>query len=166
MRREEVRVTRSEAEKLIEKLASAVVKQDFGKAITMPESRLEPYKANQAWPGRAYNLIGNSYNLESKILETTSDTKRTACIAVVLERGRSNRKCVSIEDAFAFPGFEECLSRFEKDWLFKQPPSTLIGPAYDQYGRQLPESFAVWKREASPKKLHSEIEPRLTLVYK
>ncbi len=110
------------------------------------ESKLSPYKANQAWPGRKYELIGNSFNLDSRIIDTISDTRRSACIAVVLTRGEGNRKCLSVEDAFTYKGFLECLSRFEYDWLSKQPPSTLIGPAYDSYGELLPESFAVWRR--------------------
>ena len=111
------------------------------------EINLKPYKNHQAWPGRRYNLVGNSFNLENRIVDTKSDTKRTACISVVLEKGRNNCKCISIEDAFEYKGFVECLSRFEYDWLSKQPPSTLIGPAYDTKGELLPESFAVWKRE-------------------
>lgn len=111
------------------------------------EINLKPYKNHQAWPGRRYKLIGNSFNLESTIVDTTSDTRRTACISVVLEKGKDNCKCTSIEDAFKYQGFVECLSRFEFDWLSKQPPSTLIGPAYDASGELLPESFAVWKRQ-------------------
>lgn len=110
---------------------------------------LSPYKNNQAWPGRTYILVGNSFNLDKNVVATTSDTKRSATIAMVLEKGRNNRKCVSIEDAFAVEGFSECLSRFEFDWLKKQPPSTLIGPAFDQNGKHIPLSFAVWRREAS-----------------
>lgn len=107
---------------------------------------LNPYKNNQAWPGRNYILVGNSFNLDRNFVATTSDTKRSATIAMVLVKGSSNRKCVSIEDAFNVPGFTECLSRFEFDWLKKQPPSTLIGPAYNELGALVPLSFAVWRR--------------------
>lgn len=108
---------------------------------------VEPYKNNQSWPGRKYSLVGNSFNLESRILDINSDTKRTACIAVVIEKGKNNCNCVSIEDALAYEGFYEILSRFEYDWLSKQPPSTLIGPAYDEKGVLIPNSFSVWRRE-------------------
>jgi|AGTN01.1.fsa_nt_gi hypothetical protein len=108
---------------------------------------LDPYKRNQAWPGRKYLLIGNSFRVDNKIIATTDATKRTACIAVVLERGRNNRRCVSVEDAFANPGFVEALSRFEFDWLRRQPPSTLIGPAFDEDGNLIPEAFSVWQRQ-------------------
>ena len=107
-----------------------------------------PYKANQAWPGRKYLLIGNSFRVDNKIVATTDATKRTACIAVVLEKGRNNRRCVSVEDAFSSRGFVECLSRFEFDWLRRQPPSTLIGPAFNEDGDLIPEAFSVWQRQA------------------
>ncbi len=116
---------------------------------------LNPYKKNQAWPGRNYVLIGNSFNVEKNFVATTNDTKRSATIAMVLEKGRNNRKCVSIEDAFKVEGFSECLSRFEFDWLKKQPPSTLIGPAFNDRGILIPLSFAVWRRtEILAKSLH------------
>ncbi len=107
---------------------------------------LNQYKMNQAWPGRRYTLIGNSYAVEQKIIDSGYGTRRTGCIAMALEKGRANRHCVSIEDALALPGFAECLSRFEYDWLTRQPSSTLIGPAYDDNGRLIPQSFAVWRR--------------------
>lgn len=107
---------------------------------------LEPYKSNQAWPGRRYSLVGNSYCVETRLIHGNQELKRTACIAVVLERGRQNRKCVSVEDALDYPGFRECLSRFELDWLGRQPASTLIGPAYDPAGHLVPHAFAVWRR--------------------
>lgn len=119
--------------------------------VLYTRDNLSPFKSNQAWPGRDYILVGNSYNVERRIIDTTCATRRIACIAVVLERGRTNRKCVSIEDAFTVPGFVECLSRFEYEWLKKQPPSTLIGPAYDQDGNFVKESFAVWRRESAYK---------------
>lgn len=128
---------------------------NHSQALRLPQEllregmNLHPYKNNQAWPGRTYILVGNSFNLDKNVVATTSDTKRSATIAMVLEKGRNNRKCVSIEDAFGVEGFAECLSRFEFDWLKKQPPSTLIGPAYDQNGKLIPLSFAVWRREAS-----------------
>jgi len=112
---------------------------------------LKPFKNNQAWPGRNYILVGNSYNVEKRIIDTNGATRRTACIAVVLERGRANRKCVSIEEALKVPGFVECLSRFEYEWLKKQPPSTLLGPAFNDAGELVKESFAVWRREESYK---------------
>ncbi|MBZ0185879.1 MAG: hypothetical protein K8F91_06455 [Candidatus Obscuribacterales bacterium] len=119
---------------------------------------LQPYKQNQSWPGRAYVLVGNSYNVEQKVVVGNHAVKRTACISVVLERGRNNRNCTSIEDAFTYGGFVECLSRFEHDWLKRQPPSTLVGPAYDHEGRLVPHAFAVWRRLEAPVEKTEKVE--------
>lgn len=108
---------------------------------------LDHYKTNHAWPGRKYVLVGNSYAVDRKIRDTKYETRRTACIAMIIERGKGNRHCLSVEDALGYPGFVESLSRFEFDWLRRQPPSTLIGPAYSSNGDLIPNSFAVWKRE-------------------
>lgn len=121
---------------------------------------LEPYKSNQAWPGRRYALVGNSYCVETRLIQGNQELKRTACIAVVLERGRQNRKCVSVEDALEYPGFRECLSRFELDWLGRQPASTLIGPAYDPAGHLVPHAFAVWRRHRDDQAVTRERDHR------
>lgn len=110
---------------------------------------LKFFKNNQAWPGRDYTLVGCSYNVEKRVIDTSCATRRAACIASVVQLGRYNRKCVSIEEALKVPGFVECLSRFEYEWLKKQPPSTLIGPAFDNDGNVVQQSFAVWRREES-----------------
>lgn len=124
----------------------------------------KPYKKNQAWPGRKYQLIGNSFRVDNKIVATTDATKRTACIAVVLEKGRNNRRCVSVEDAFSYPGFVECLSRFEFDWLRRQPPSTLIGPAFDEKGELIPEAFSVWHRHSDDSDARRQKERKVLLA--
>ena len=131
---------------------------------TFDQPGVEQYKSNQSWPGRKYSLIGNSFNLESKLLDTKSDTKRSACIAVVVEKGKDNCNCLSIEDALKFEGFAECLSRFEYDWLSKQPPSTLIGPAYDSNGELIANSFSVWRREPAKRKYKVKAEKTYLLL--
>ncbi|MBX3076253.1 hypothetical protein KF707_02270 [Candidatus Obscuribacterales bacterium] len=142
-----------EIEKLIENMKDALSSNEEVSNRKSPEEllytrdSLKSFKTNQAWPGRNYILVGNSYNVEKRVIDTSGATRRTACIAVVLERGRSNRRCVSIEEALKVPGFVECLSRFEYEWLKKQPPSTLLGPAFDNDGNLVQESFAVWRRE-------------------
>jgi hypothetical protein len=106
---------------------------------------LTPYKEHQGWPGRGYLLVGNSYNMERKINEKNKKTKRNANIALLLEQGKNNRHCVTVEDALCHAGFVEALSRFEFDWLRREPPSSLVGPAYDEQGKLLSSSFAVWR---------------------
>jgi hypothetical protein len=142
-----------EIEKLLSNMKETVSTKEVVSTRKSPEEllytrdSLRSFKTNQAWPGRDYILVGNSFNVERRIIDTNCATRRTACIAVVLERGRNNRKCVSIEEAMKVPGFVECLSRFEYEWLKKQPPSTLLGPAFDADGNLVRESFAVWRRE-------------------
>jgi hypothetical protein len=107
---------------------------------------LAPYKEHQGWPGRGYLLVGNSFNMERKVGQNHGNsTKRTGSIALLLEQGKGNRHCVSVEDALCHAGFVESLSRFEFDWLRREPPSSLIGPAYDEQGKFVPNSFAVWR---------------------
>ena len=84
------------------KMAQAAADKDSmtsAQEVEIFSEQLRPYKQNHAWPGRTYRLVGNSYNVEVKIVDTASDTKRSACIAMVLEKGRNNRNCVSVADA-------------------------------------------------------------------
>jgi hypothetical protein len=106
---------------------------------------LSPYKEHQGWPGRGYLLVGNSYNMERKVGDKNNKTKRNGSIALLLEQGKGNRHCVRVEEALYHAGFVESLSRFEFDWLRREPPSSFIGPAYDERGKLLPNSFAVWR---------------------
>lgn len=105
------------------------------------------FKANQAWPGQNYFLLGESHTIERRSIDTISATRRAACINHLLLRGRNNLRCVSIEEALTVPGFVSCLSRVEYEWLKKQPTFALIGPSYQQDGTLIAESFAVWRRE-------------------
>ena len=112
---------------------------------------LSHYKENHAWPGRAYLLVGNSYYLENGLHNSKNARRRKACIAMRLEHGRKNRSCLSVAEALLMDGFRECLSRFEYDWLRREDESTLLGPAYDEKGKLLPGSFAVWRRDPAYK---------------
>ncbi len=111
------------------------------------KDNLGAFKANQAWPGSNYFLLGESHTIERRTIDTISATRRSACINHLLLRGRNNQRCVSIADALAVPGFVSCLSRVEYEWLKKQPSSALIGPSFNQDGTLIAESFAVWRRE-------------------
>jgi hypothetical protein len=105
------------------------------------------FKTNQAWPGRNYSLIGEAHNIERRTLDTISATRRAACINHLLQRGRNNQQCVTIEEALTIPGFVSCLSRTEYAWLKKQPTGTLVGPSFLKDGTIHAESFAVWTRD-------------------
>lgn len=113
---------------------------------------LTNYKDNQAWPGRKYMLVGNSYYVQEGAPSGNSKEarRRKTAIAAVLEGGhygKENLPLVSVEEAMRNEDYRASLSRFEYDWLRRQPPSTMIGPAYDEKGKLLPSSFAVWRLE-------------------
>ena len=113
---------------------------------------LTPYKEHQGWPGRGYLLVGNSYRVEGRVSENSKSSKRAGYIAVMLEQGKGNRHYVSVEDALCHAGFVESLSRFEFDWLRREAPNSLIGPAYSEDGKLVPNSFAVWRAEVTQTK--------------
>ncbi len=110
-------------------------------------TRLEvgPYKRGNAWPGRNYMLVGNSFNVEQKIMSTAQPVKRSACIAMMLEQGGA-RRCVFVHEALQNEGFLEVLSKFERSWMVKLPEDTVIGPAYAPTGELIGQSFAVWRK--------------------
>jgi hypothetical protein len=110
-----------------------------------PETELQPYVCHGAVPGENYYLVGSSYNLESPIVNPDLEAKRAGCISMMLETRGQKAHCVPIAEAFDYPGFPEVLSRFERDWLGRVPPNTMIGPAYDPEGQRIPTAFAVWK---------------------
>lgn len=115
--------------------------------VLYSKDSLSAFKANQAWPGQNYFLLGESHTIEKRTIDTMSATRRAACINHLLLRGRNNQHCVSVGEALTVSGFVSCLSRVEYEWLKKQPSSALIGPSYNQDGKLVAESFAVWRRE-------------------
>lgn len=68
---------------------------------------------------------------------------------MMLEKGKGNRRCLSVGEALQHEGFKECLSRFEYDWLVRESQETLLGPAYNDKGELLPLSFTVWRKMPS-----------------
>ena len=127
-------------------------------AIYTREVNLSYYKENHAWPGRNYIYIGNSFNIKKKIQSPNSreSRKRAACIAMMLEKGKGNRNCLSIGEALQHEGFKECLSRFEYDWLVREAHETLLGPAYNDKGELLPLAFTVWRKMPTPVQQNSK----------
>ncbi|MBU6451470.1 MAG: hypothetical protein KGS72_06815 [Cyanobacteria bacterium REEB67] len=111
------------------------------------ELDLRAYKEHQAWPGRTYLLVGNSFNAGRKKNDGAYNKRRAAAINKVLEAGKhpARHQCVSAQEALKQQAFVKVLSRFEYDWLRRQAPGALLGPAYDQAGKRLNSSFAVWR---------------------
>jgi len=116
-----------------------------------------PHKIRGSWPGEHYVLVGNSYNAEYRIVGTELEARRAGSIALMLEQRGGRCRCVALREALAFAGFYEVLSRFERDWLERISPDTLIGPAYDRYGTPVRIAFAVWR----PVSQRVESEPHL-----
>lgn len=108
---------------------------------------ITPYKKTAAWPGKSFLLVGNSFNTDPNSQTQKQRRRRSGCIAVLVSRGTGNRNCVSLADALRDEEFMSVLSRFERQWLAKLPDTTLIGPAYDDKGKLIPQAFAVWRKE-------------------
>ena len=108
---------------------------------------ITPYKKTAAWPGKSYLLVGNSFNMDISIQAPVEETRRAACIALLVSRNSENRNCASLGEALCDEGFASILSRFEKQWLAKMPLTSQIGPAYDDKGKLIPQAFAVWRKE-------------------
>lgn len=106
-----------------------------------------PYKKTDAWPGKSYLLVGNSYNMDLSYQEPTERSRRASCIALLLNTREGRRNCIPVADALSDVGFTSVLSRFEREWLSRMPDTALIGPAYDNQGNLIPRAFAVWRRE-------------------
>lgn len=114
------------------------------KAARLPSLDLCAYKRADVWPGRNYALVGNSYHLETRITDPSNDQRRAACIAMTLDQG-GHRRCVFVTEALSNEGFNHILSCFERNWLNRVSPDTVIGPAYSPDGQLIAQSFAVWR---------------------
>lgn len=131
-----------EVKELLTKMNSAISPDSLQRRLD-----LAPYKSSQAWPGKTFLLVGNSYNAEKRV--RGSAKRRSSAITALLEKSHGaygKRHCLTLREALANERFVATLSRFEADWLRREPDSTLIGPAYDEQGNLLNESFAVWRR--------------------
>ncbi len=98
-----------------------------------------PYKANDCYPGEKYLLVGASYNVEI----TTTKAKRTRINAIDTLFGKHSTILAS--KALKNPGFYESLSHFERDWLSKVKPKTVLTRAYSDNGELVNDAFAVWR---------------------
>lgn len=159
---------KQEVNKLLSNMKSAgganAPDKQAGKAFKLDALKrridLSHYKENQAWPGRTYLLVGNSFNTERRVKSGRKDSRRSGSIAMLLAHGKGNRHCVTVHDAMHDQSFVENLSRFEFDWLKRECGDSLIGPAYDEKGKLLPNSFAVWRRQH----VHSRHEEKALAV--
>jgi len=107
---------------------------------------LSAYKSHKAWPGNSYVLVGNSYNMEHKSSDSAYNKRRARHITQMFEQ-HNGAHYLSVEDALCHAPFVDTLSRFEFDWLRREHGSARVGLAYDEQGKLLPASFAVWRSE-------------------
>jgi hypothetical protein len=135
----------TQVDDLMNKMRDAGQQPSQHQPLHAPNTELKPYVVNGAVPGENYYLVGSSYNLESPIVNPDLDAKRAGCISMLLESRAPQTHCVPVAEAFEYPGFPDVLSRFERDWLGRVPPNTMIGPAFDPEGHRIPTAFAVWK---------------------
>ena len=150
--------SREESKRLIVRLARIASEVDDAEQQRRMDERyrqllnhidVTPYKKTAAWPGKSYLLVGNSFNTDVTFQKSREKTRRAACIAVVINRGADRRNCVSLGEALGDERFASVLSRFEKQWVEKLPETTLIGPAYNEKGKLIPQAFAVWRKEVA-----------------
>ncbi len=141
------------AEKILKKLA------DTSKAVEIPRTSIivdrrkalpQPdfthYRQAGSYPGAAYFFVGHSYNVEHRCCSGQFSMKRKAAIKQVLKEA-SKTHSVLVKDALQHSEFVEVLSRVERDWLGRLPEGALIGPAIDEDGAEIAQSFTVWRKE-------------------
>lgn len=105
------------------------------------------YDEHMAYPGDEFVFVGESHDLEHRLIGTKNDTARKHIITMTF-RSRGLR-CINIKDALDLvEGFDSILSRFEYD-LLKRLPDGAIGPAFDKQGNEIEGAFTIWRRAAS-----------------
>lgn len=85
--------------------------EESGKALrNREELNLTPYVQNKVWPGKNYIYIGQSSNLNNRLVGTEGDTNRRICLTLLFESTGYENRCVPISKAFEFEGFAQVLS--------------------------------------------------------
>lgn len=151
-------MSKDEGKHLLDKLLS-VSWQRNAPSKAFQQDDLRPYIDQKLWPGENYLLAGHSYFSQYRIIGTNLETRRKGFLAVLCDRG--NRfHCVTLSEALSFDGFEDILDEDERHWLSSLPTDTLIGPAYDNYGKRIPTAFAIWRTVEKDAPVHLEIARR------
>lgn len=128
------------------RLGSTLDAKESGQALrNREELNLTPCVQNKVWPGKNYLYIGQSSNLNNRLLGTELDKNRKTCLSLLFEAKGNYNYCVAVNEAFAFEGFQDVLSRFERDLLMRLPEGTMIGPSYDMNGELMHSSFTIWQ---------------------
>jgi hypothetical protein len=109
---------------------------------------VEPYKRSNAWPGNKYCLMGNSFNVEIRNAGPQYRLNRVNAVHELFSV--NNAHCLTLNEVFSNDKFVKSLSRFERDWLSRLSPETMIGIAYDACGNRIEEAFSVWRKDFVP----------------
>jgi hypothetical protein len=148
-------VKKEAAEKVIRKLAETSKETaescpgvsiiiDRRKALPQPD--FSHYREAGSYPGTSYFFVGHSYNVEHNCCGAQFNLKRKNAIKKVLQQATKNNALL-VKTAILQPEFFAVLSRFERDWLGRLPEGAMIGPAIDQDGKKIVQSFTVWRKE-------------------
>jgi hypothetical protein len=108
----------------------------------LPQPDFAPYIKANAYPGASYFFVGHSYNVDDE--ERHAQGNRVSTLS---EFFQSNPECVPVPAALENEKLCAVLSRCERDLLHHLPEGALIGPAIDNYGKSIGESFTIWRKE-------------------
>ncbi len=116
---------------------------------SLPQPDFKFYVAAKAYPGMGYLFVGHSYNVDSHASEEARKAQRSA---VIKELFKGEEQWLPAKTALYQKPFFDVLSRMEQDMLYRLPDSALVGPAIDDKGAVIANSFTIWRKEMRRKK--------------
>jgi hypothetical protein len=157
---------RETAEKIMTKLATtskaaasnteASNAEAVDRRRALPQPDFKHYKEASSYPGASFFFVGHSYNVEHRCCSGQFNLKRKSAIKNVLKQANKHQT-VTVKHALEQPTFFAVLSRVERDWLGRLPEGALIGPAIDQEGKVVAQSFTVWRQEQRQPKTAAKV---------
>ena len=121
--------------------------------VSLPQPDFSYYKKLKAYPGSNYFFVGHSYNVELHEGDSSLLTKRGDAIKSFFNE---NKQWVTVEHSLSNETFCATLTRVEHDLLTRLPEHALIGPAIDEHGHLIPQSFTVWREERRKQRAEKE----------
>lgn len=109
----------------------------------LPQPDFTHYKKENAYPGPNYFFVGHSFNLEEAAQVNEFREKRVRAITEVFA---DETKWAPVDSVLSNEKFSQVLSRFENDFLHRLD-GALIGPAIDSNGKNIADSFTIWRKE-------------------
>lgn len=112
--------------------------------IRRHERNVNVYADNSAFPGEEFLFVGESEDLQHRLIGTEYDARRKLIITNTFRS--KGLRCIRISDALdCVEGFEEILNRFELELLLRMPDG-FVGPAFDSNANEIPGAIAIWRR--------------------